>query len=265
MKNEKLKSLIVTTSFCLLMVIPLAGLAQSDNDYFTDRTYQEEPFTNQPRSIPADQWNKFKTDDDFWYANAKIRRDKTSQQTIDEKPSGTTKGNKTQTQTQTQRTTYVPIQSQSWFQTFIWIILFVSFAVIIVLFLAKNNVGFFRKKQVKIDEGKGEEDIPENIFEINYQREIDKAASAGNFRLAIRLMFLRLLKNMDERHIISYKQDKTNFDYLMETQSTNYYNNFFRITRNYEYSWYGKFPVSEEGYRVIRNDFDRFDQQFGIH
>ena len=86
------------------------------------------------------------------------------------------------------------------------------------------------------------------------------AAAAGNFRLAIRLMFLRSLKNMSEKNIIRYKQDKTNFDYLVELHPTTYYNNFFKVTRSYEYSWYGQFPVSEDAYRIIRNDFDQFDK-----
>ena len=64
---------------------------------------------------------------------------------------------------------------------------------------------------------------------------------------------------MSEKNIIQYKQDKTNIDYLMQLHTTKHYTNFFRITRNYEYSWYGKFEVSEEAYRIIRNDFDHFE------
>ena len=116
------------------------------------------------------------------------------------------------------------------------------------------------KKNVKTINA-GEDEITEDIFAINYQKEIDKAAAQGNYRLAIRLMFLRLLKNMSEKSIIRYKQDKTNLDYLLELHPTNYYTRFFRITRNYEYSWYGQFNVSEDAYKIIRNDFDQFDKE----
>jgi hypothetical protein len=100
----------------------------------------------------------------------------------------------------------------------------------------------------------------DNIFGINYQREIDKAVRDKDFRLAIRLMFLRLLKQLADKNIIHYKQDRTNLEYLQQLYTTNYYKDFFQATRNYEYSWYGKFPVSEEAFNKIRNEFDRLDK-----
>ena len=89
------------------------------------------------------------------------------------------------------------------------------------------------------EEGKEEELATEDIFAINYQKEIDKAAQQGNYRLAVRLLFLRILKNLSQKNIIRYTQDKTNLDYLVQLHATRYYSDFFRITRNYEYSWYG--------------------------
>ena len=66
---------------------------------------------------------------------------------------------------------------------------------------------------------------------------------------------------MAERNIIRYKQDNTNLDYLSQLSTTTYYNDFFRITRNYEYSWYGHFDVNENAYHVIKKDFEHIDQQ----
>jgi hypothetical protein len=74
-------------------------------------------------------------------------------------------------------------------------------------------------------------------------------------------MFLRLLKEMAEKNIIQYKQDRTNLDYLLQLQPTGYYHDFFRITRNYEYSWYGLFDISEDAYNKVKNDFTQFDLQ----
>ena len=106
-----------------------------------------------------------------------------------------------------------------------------------------------------------EEPITEDIFAINYQKEIDKAAAQGNFRLATRLMFLRLLRTMAEKNIIHYQQDKTNMDYLVELNNSPIYRDFFRITRNYEYTWYGLFPLSIDEYQLIRTDFDRLEKE----
>ncbi len=91
-----------------------------------------------------------------------------------------------------------------------------------------------------------------DIFAINYQKEIDKAVGMNNYRLAVRLMFLRLLRNLSDKNIIQYKQDSTNFDYMMQLRSTGMYPDFFRLTRNYEYSWYGQFDIDKEKYSSLK-------------
>ncbi len=69
------------------------------------------------------------------------------------------------------------------------------------------------------------------------------------------------MKRLADANIIKYTQDKTNFDYLLELQPTGYYNSFFRVTRDYEYSWYGQFSVSPETYSLIKKDFEQIETQ----
>ena len=61
--------------------------------------------------------------------------------------------------------------------------------------------------------------------------------------------------------MIQYKQEKTNLDYLMELSSKTWYTEFFRLTRHFEYSWYGQFDVVEDTYRVIANEFNQFEKK----
>ena len=207
--------------------------------FLKKQEYYGDSFAVQQRNIPDSLVKKMQEDDNFWYANAIFEKKKKQEE---ENSTGS----------------YTPVSKRSWFQTLIWLIIIGGFATFLMIYLTGNDVGLFREKN-KVS-GTGEEELAtEDIFAINYQKEIDKAASQGNYRLAVRLMFLRLLKNLSEKNIIRYQQDKTNFDYLLQLHSTKYYNNFFRITRNYEYSWYGKFEVSEETYGIIRNDFDHFE------
>ena len=207
--------------------------------FLKKQAYNRDSLVGQ-RNVPDSVVKKMQEDDNFWYANAIPEKKKTQQTAAaDADP-------------------YVPIGQRSWFQTLIWLIIIGGFAAFLMIYLSGSNIGLFRRKN-KISNTGEEEVTTDDIFAINYQKEIDKAAAAGNYRLAVRLMFLRLLKNMSEKNIIRYQQDKTNLDYLLQLHSTKHYNNFFRITRNYEYSWYGKFDVSEESYRIIRNDFDHFE------
>lgn len=209
------------------------------NQYFLYKwQITADSFSIQLRHVSDSALKKLKEDDAFWYANAEIKK---------EKP-------------ELRRSNYVPLGQQRWFQTLLWLVIIGGFAAAIMWYLAGSNVGLFRRRNIQ-SASEDIDGISEDIFAINYQKEIDKAAVQGNFRLAIRLMFLRLLKDLSEKNIIQYKQDRTNFDYLVQLQPTDYYNGFFRITRNYEYSWYGKFQVSEQAYNIIREDFDEFNRK----
>lgn len=216
-------------------------VAIDDNEtgYFSKTGHAPGDSSMMQRHVPDSLVKKMKQDDDFWYANAEIKEEKR-----DDKKSN-----------------YIPLGQQQWFQTLLWLVIIAGFAAVIIWYLAGSNVGLFRRKNKAIQTTGEEELSTEDIFAINYQKEIDKAEAIGNYRLAIRLMFLRLLKDMSEKNIIQYKQDRTNLDYLLQLHPTVYYNNFFRITRNYEYSWYGQFEVGKDAFRMIRNDFNQLDLQ----
>ena len=175
-------------------------------------------------------------DDAFWYANVDIKKqDKNSK--VKE-----------------------PLTSLAWFRTLLWLIIIGGFAAFIMIYLDNSDIGLFSRRNRSID-NRTEEEETEDIFAINYQKEIEKAVRSGNYRFAIRLHFLRLLKDLSLKHIIQFKQGGTNFDYLMQLSPTNYYKDFFRITRNYEYSWYGQFEVDEKTYVVILYEFHQFEKK----
>lgn len=204
----------------------------TEQTFFSERTgLSADSFSF--RKIPDSMIQKMKNDPDFWYADhAFIKK--------------------------------VPVRKSSSgrkiLNVILWMIIIGGFAAFIMWYLANSNVSLFRKRDKAI--GFDEEEIEtDDIFSINYQKEIDKAVANGNYRFAVRMMYLRLLKNLAEKNIIRYKQERTNFDYLLQLNSTSYYHDFFRVTRNYEYSWYGHFEVDREKYDMIRNDFTNFERK----
>ena len=196
-------------------------------------------FILQQRKLPDSVVKKLQSDDKFWYANAIFEKKK---------------------QPGSLNNMYVPLGQRVWFKTLIWIIIIGGFAVFLMIYLKSMNVGLFSKRNV-LAKGDEEEIIPEDIFAINYKKEIDIATMQGNYRQAVRFMYLKLLKNMSEKNIINYKQDKTNLDYLSELYSTAYYKDFFRLTRNFEYCWYGQFKINATAYKIISDDFNQFDRR----
>ena len=215
--------------------------ASEEKKYFLKKGSFVEQFDPlQLRQLPDSLVKKMQADDDFWYANASIKKKKPKEE---------------------EDRSYTPLGQRSWFKTLMWLIIIGGFAGFIIWFLAGNNAGLFRRQQKLINSNEDEEAMTQDIFAINYQKEIDKASEQGNYRLAVRLMFLRLLKELSEKNIIQYKQGLTNAEYLGQLSRTTYYPAFFRLTRNYEYSWYGLFDVSAEAYSIISKDFNSFSNQ----
>lgn len=177
-------------------------------------------------------------DDAFWYANQSFKKEKKQQEEPGRRP----------------------LIMQPAFQAILWVVVIAGFIAFIIIFLSNSNVGIFRKSKY-IGEIDNEETDMNDIFAINYQQELDKAVASGNHRLGVRLLFLRLLRNLADRNIIDYKQDRTNFDYLVQLQSTSYYADFFRLTRHYEYSWYGQFALEQDKFAIIRKEFENFDRK----
>jgi hypothetical protein len=205
-------------------------------DYFVEKSAWTDTAIGQTRHLADTAIKRMQQDPDFWYANEAIEKKK-------------------------EQKDYKPVGQRTWFKTVIWLVIIGGFLAFIIWYLGESNVRLFRKRAKGAEETPVSDEIPEDIFAINYQKEIDKAAGAGNYRLAVRLMFLRLLKTLAEKNVIAYKQDRTNFDYLLQLHATRYYNDFFRITRNYEYSWYGKFEISSNAYTVIKSDFENLAKQ----
>jgi hypothetical protein len=205
------------------------------------------------RRIPNDKLRSFRNDPDFWYADSSFKKGEelaySGGNQVERSDSLRELENKALEEKKAKR--------KSTFNTVLWLVVIAGFLTFLVLFLGNSNVRIFRKTQ-RLDDDTLEEENTEDIFAINYQREIDKAATNRNYRLAIRLMFLRMLKDLSQKNIIQYRPDRTNLDYLMQVHSSIYYNEFFRITRNYEYAWYGKVDITEQAYAQVKNEFETF-------
>jgi hypothetical protein len=192
------------------------------------------------RKIPDKDLARTRSDDDYWYVNEAPPREK--RQISEPK-----KGNN--------------IFDKAWFQTLFWIILVGGFVALLIWFLATSNISLFRKKQKTPVEENIDEAETEDIFEMNFEKEIQKAIDAENYRMAVRLLYLRTLRDLSLRNLIRYTHEKTNSDYLFQLAGSSYYKNFFKLTRSFDYTWYGQFPLSKESFSLVQNDFITFKQQ----
>lgn len=98
----------------------------------------------------------------------------------------------------------------------------------------------------------------EDIQEINFDKRIAEEVSRRDFRKAVRLYFLKIIKELNQQNLISWKLDKTNSDYLKELHNSSYYNQFYELSRLYEYIWYGDFKLDEANFLMVIQKFNQF-------
>ncbi|MGA0556224.1 DUF4129 domain-containing protein [Larkinella sp. VNQ87] len=104
------------------------------------------------------------------------------------------------------------------------------------------------------------ETLTENIHEINFEQQIEAAIEQRNYRLAVRLLYLQSLKHLSNRNLIDWKPNKTNRSYVYELAQSPLKPEFESLTTQFEYIWYGDFPISEERFRPLQESFRRFNR-----
>lgn len=191
------------------------------------------------RRVPQQKVNELKNDDAYWYANHVIEKKKKKEV---QPPPSANKG----------------LLDSAWFRNILWIIILCSFIGVIIWYLASSNISLFQKSARKIFDDETYAELSDDIFSIQYEREIQKAVDAKNYRLATRFWYLKTLTELSDKNIIQYGPDKTNQDYVNSLYGGRYYRDFFQLTRNFEYTWYGQFNLSAEAYELMRAEFTKF-------
>jgi hypothetical protein len=214
----------------------------------------KEPSKNKvdTRTISPTEVKKLKSGDEYWYVDQAPFGNRQSLP-----PGVNQKGEKErQEPMERSREFNFPV----WIRVLFWIVLIGAFVAMLIWFLATSDIRLFRKKSDAVEE-KVEDPSTEDIFEMNFEKELQKAVEAKNYRLAVRLLYLRTLRDLSNRNLINYTHEKTNSDYLFQLAGTPYYKNFFKLTRSFDYTWYGHFELSQDAFGLIQNDFSSFKQQ----
>lgn len=142
-----------------------------------------------------------------------------------------------------------------------YVVLGVGVVAIVYCILKLLGIGFphLFKKQAKSTALPYSESV-ENIHEISFDAAIDEALANKNYRLAVRLLYLRSLKQLSDLGLINWKIEKTNTAYINELTNNAQREQFAVVTRQFEYVWYGDFPIDGQSYQRINNIFQEFKQ-----
>lgn len=141
-------------------------------------------------------------------------------------------------------------------------VVIIGLVVFLVWYITKNMTFDLRIERNKLQTADLEKPV-ENIDALDIDRLLAQARSEGNFRMAIRLCYLGLLKKLNAAGLISWKKDKTNRDYLSELFLTEvHYKQILRLTISYEAVWYGEHSLKGESLEWLSKDFEHAYREF---
>ena len=94
---------------------------------------------------------------------------------------------------------------------------------------------------------------------MDFEERIKEAVNNRDYKLAVRLYYLKMLKLLSDKKIIDWQINKTNSSYVKEVKKINLHNQFEKITTIFEWIWYGEFPIDETSFVKVRNIFTEFN------
>lgn len=120
----------------------------------------------------------------------------------------------------------------------------------VAIFLLVRSILRFRrgKKPERTRTILGEE-IEEGMTPRDLAQSAEAAARAGDFRSAIRKLYISLLYELAERRLVELEPNATNHDYLARLSRFSALAPPLRyLTDRFDYTWYGMYPSSQDDY-----------------
>mgnify|MGYP006155376287 FL=1 len=142
----------------------------------------------------------------------------------------------------------------------IYIVLGLVLIAVIIYQVIKNTKGSLTSENALENPDLAFENI-ENINTINFDIEITKALNTLNYKLALRLMYLKALKILSDKEYINWDVSKTNSQYYQEIKNPDIKTQFINLTYKFEYAWYGNLPVTPSDFKVTQSQFLSFYQE----
>lgn len=197
----------------------------------------DETDTSVLRTIDESAWKKIKDDKAFIYQRIKPKPKKEKQQELP-------------------RFDIISIFTSGIFKALLFAL--VGFALLFIIYhLLLNNEILFRKRkdiQPKVEAYDFEE--VENFSE--WEKALQLALAQNNYRLAVRILYLQTLHQLDEKKLIRFEKQKTNWHYVSQMNTTPFGTNFIILTNYFDYVWYGEFKVNAQLFSEIESVFKNF-------
>ena len=141
-----------------------------------------------------------------------------------------------------------------------YVIMFAILLFVIIKILGLNYQSLFiRSSKINSPEL---EVFDEDIHAIDFDSVIDDAVQKGNYRKAVRYLYIKFLKVLTDNEFIEWQINKTNKDYRKEMSKSKYFSIFKNLTFVYEYVWYGEFIINRKQFNEFHKEFKSVYRDF---
>lgn len=103
--------------------------------------------------------------------------------------------------------------------------------------------------------------VEEDIREMDLPALIAEAEAKGDLRRAIRLHYLLVLRKLVDQGLLEWSPDRTDRDYMAQIADPATRQRFAQAARVFQWTWYGRAPLSRDRYAELRRPFLQFEQQ----
>ena len=146
-------------------------------------------------------------------------------------------------------------------------ILLIAFGVgliflIFYLFISAERKGSKVKTEIGIIDIEDVNPIEIPLTEL--QRLLQEAIARKDYRGAVRIYFMFIIRDLAEKRQIKWEKEKTNFHYLREMSGKNEFDDFNISVSYFEIIWYGKRELDADKFEQVKPNFTRFLDKLGV-
>ncbi|MEP7256924.1 MAG: DUF4129 domain-containing protein [Flavitalea sp.] len=246
-----MKSLIKQFIILSLIALPFGLAAQDSLEHIIEPAYdsltsgysdEQNLYDTTPsaflRSVPDTTVERLKKDKDFLYANDPGYWKK-----------------KEETRNTSRLPAIIAFLQNPFVQGLGYLLLALLVVYIIYQVLVVNNLFIFSRSSRKKASISAEE---EEALSDDLDEKISRAIGDQEFRAAVRYLYLKTLKVLNDKNLIRFHSEATNRDYLQQMRQSPGFKEFSFLTEAYEYVWYGEFEPSPLQFEMIRENFNYF-------
>ena len=131
---------------------------------------------------------------------------------------------------------------------------------IVYLIMNTDNTG---AKKVAMDDY-FENIAPADIPLTELEKRLKEALEQSNYRGAVRIYYLFILKDISIKEWVFWEKDKTNMHYLREMSGKAEFDDFNKAISYFEVIWYGKRQIDHSQFQTVQPYFTNLLQRLGV-